>query len=228
MPNFFKAFRLKAGYLSLIPFLSLPGCLEDTSDIVNEEGVSAAKQSVVGESLFYGRTYRLQNGYNNWKGGYLDTRGAGCDSNVYCVSTASTFDRDSGSGTWLILSGNGKANGQAVLPGDDVYLVNQYGSKAYLDTRNSGCNDNALCVSVASSSNRDNGSGTWKLLPNTGTSTAITEGQSIHLLNGYQHFGGGFLDTRGAGCQSNLYCVSTSNMWNRDLEGTNDWKFFQQ
>jgi len=34
----------------------------------------------------------VQNGYANWTGGYLDVNGAGCQGNVYCVSTAVARD----------------------------------------------------------------------------------------------------------------------------------------
>lgn len=40
--------------------------------------------------LVYGQKYHLQNGYAGWTGGYLDTRGQGCEGNFYCVSTASS------------------------------------------------------------------------------------------------------------------------------------------
>jgi hypothetical protein len=178
-------------------------------------------------NLKYGSMYRIQNGYTNWKGGYLDTRGAGCEDNFLCVSTATSFDRDSGSGTWQILSATGKKVGDPVLANDLVYLQNQYGGKGgYLDTRGAGCESNLLCVSTATISNRDNGSGTWRIITDS-PGGEVQEGETVHLLNGYNDWTGGFLDTRGAGCEDNLYCVSTSVNWNRD-QGSTHWRFHEQ
>ncbi len=178
-------------------------------------------------SLRYGKRYRIQNGYGNWAGGYLDTRGAGCEGNLYCVSTATSFDRDSGSGTWIILSATGKTEGQPVLNNDQIYLVNQYGGKGgYLDTRGAGCEDNLYCVSTATSNNRDSGSGTWRIITDS-AGGEVQEDESVHLLNGYGDWKGGFLDTRGAGCEDNLYCVSTSVNWNRD-GGSTHWRLHEQ
>ncbi len=113
--------------------------------------------------------------------------------------------------------------------GHDVYLLNMHaGNGGYLDTAYSGCEGNNLCVSTAYSSKRDNGSGTWKILPNGSTSGAIREGQPLHLLNGYASFNAGFLDTRGQGCEGNWYCASTSLHWDRAGAGTAAWRFFAQ
>jgi hypothetical protein len=181
------------------------------------------------QPLVYGQTYSIQNSYQNWQGGYLDTRAAGCEGNFLCVSTATVPNRDNGSGTWKILSASGKAAGTPVSPGDDVYLLNMHqGNGGYLDTAYSGCDGNFFCVSTAYSSNRDNGSGTWKILPNGSTNGAIMEGQPLHLLNGYASNNVGFLDIMGGGCEGNLYCASTSLRWDRDGVGTASWRFFAQ
>ncbi len=174
-------------------------------------------------ALQYGVPYHIQDGVSSWKGGYLDTRGAGCEGNRLCVSTASTSTRDGKSGTWIIRSKTGKTEG-AVLCNDDVYLENQYNDGGYLDTRGSGCQDNAYCVSTAIGTDRDAGSGTWRLIPDSCPSGTIPTNEPVHLLNGYRGFNGGFLDVRGSGCEGNLFCVSTTSPWNRD-NGSTVWRF---
>jgi ribosomal protein S27E len=185
---------------------------------------SQERNGQMADALIYGSRYSILNGYGNWTGGFLDTRGSGCEDNVYCVSTASTPLRDGHSGLWVIKSATGKPDGTPVNCNDKVYLVNQYGSPTYLDTRGSGCQDNALCVSTATTANRDSGSGTWLIIPDQCETGTIPEGTPVRLLNGFANFSGGFLDTRGAGCQDNLYCVSTSANYNRD-SGSTMWKF---
>jgi hypothetical protein len=186
-------------------------------------------QASAGQPLVYGQTYSIQSSYQNGKGGFLDTRAAGCESNFLCVSTASVPNRDYGSGTWKLLSASGKAAGTPVSAGDDVYLLNMHaGFGGYLDVAYGGCEGNNFCVSTAYSSNRDQGSGTWKILPNGSTSGTIVEGQPLHLLNGYAAFNAGFLDVRGQGCEENLYCASTSLYWDREAAGSAAWLFLAQ
>lgn len=177
--------------------------------------------------LKYGQTYKIVNGYDNWQGGYLDTRGRNCSENMLCVSTANSPNRDNGSGTWKILSKTGKKG--AVKSLDDVYFQNQYaqGNGGYLDTRGRGCSENLLCVSTANSTNRDSGSGTWKIIPKFKSSGSISEGQPVHILNGYGNWQGGYLDTRGRGCSENLLCVSTAAGSDRD-SNSGTWKFVKQ
>ena len=185
------------------------------------------------ESIVYGASYHLQNGYENWSGGYLDTRGAGCADNALCVSTAESDERQNHSGTWLILSATGKAVGEPVLPGDRIYLANRYPRDfsgdsnlvpesfgGFLDTRGRGCADNQLCVSTSWNHDRDWGSGTWTVVANA---NVLREGQTFNLLNGYDNSNGGYLDTRGRDCQDNLLCVSTSGSADRD-SGCGSWR----
>ena len=54
-------------------------------------------------NLVYGQTYAILNGYASFTGGYLDVCGSGCEGNKLCVSTATTKNRDNGSGTWKFL-----------------------------------------------------------------------------------------------------------------------------
>jgi len=176
--------------------------------------------------LVYGKVrYSIQNGYAKWAGGYLDVRGAGCQDNVYCVSTATTPLRDRHSGLWVIKSAEHKPDGSPVNCNDKIFLVNQYSDPGtFLDARGSGCQSNKLCVSTANTSDRDNGSGTWLIIPDQCHTGTIAEGMTVRLLNGFADFAGGFLDVRGSGCQDNLFCVSTSENYNRD-NGSTTWKF---
>jgi hypothetical protein len=196
-------------------------------------GVFSQAETTTNRPLKYGDMVHILNGYNNWNGGYLDTCNTGCQGNFLCVDTYHIYDRAQGSGTWKIQSANGKKDGEYVLPCDNIYLLNQYpyyttGNGGYLDTRGTGCQGNYLCVSTATSNNRDNGSGTWKIIPdrihlNPDSCCYIYSGQVVHLLNGYNGFLGGFLDTRGSLGGGN-YNVSTCEGWNRDKENTSCWQ----
>jgi hypothetical protein len=173
-------------------------------------------------SLIYGTDYHIQNGYNNWSGGWLDTRGEGCESNLLCVSTATSNERAGFSGTWKILSATGKSTGDPVMVNDIIYLQNQYPADpdvlgGWLDTRGEECESNLLCVSTAKVTNRFSGSGSWRILTDAGGGE-VQLGSVVHLMNGYNEWQGGWLDTRGGGCESNLLCVSTSANWNREWE----------
>jgi hypothetical protein len=207
-----------------------PVDIEDRGDV--EETIAAHEQAVERAPLRYGSIYHLQNGYNGWGGGYLDTRAAGCSDNALCVSTASSDNRDTRSGSWRLISADGKAYGEPVRSGDRVHLANMYPRNysgdsnlepgvfgGFLDTRGRGCADNALCVSTSWSHNRDSGSGLWII---ESSADVVTEGQSIRLRNDYRG-GGGYLDTRGRGCQDNMLCVSTSNSADRD-SGSGSWR----
>jgi hypothetical protein len=183
--------------------------------------------------LRYGEIYTIQNGWNNWRGGYLDVRGGGCEGNALCVSTARSDNRDGDSGAWMIVSAESKAIGTVVRPGDKVYLKNQYRYGAddlppyalfggYLDTRGAGCEDNALCVSTSLQHNRDANSATWTV---EGARYNVYLGQGLKLRNNYVFQNTTtYLDTRGGGCDDNLLCVSASFSPNRD-GGTGTWRF---
>ncbi|MXN92346.1 hypothetical protein GR160_14045 [Flavobacterium sp. Sd200] len=201
---------------------------------VNPEVV--AQDASLTQGIKYGDIIYLQNGWNNYAGGFLDTRGYQKDfektGNHLCVSTALSENRDKGSGSWKVLSASGKAIGTNVLIGDDVYLVNQWnnGNGGYLDTRGYQKDfektGNHLCVSTATSQNRDSGSGTWKIIgKNNGT--PLKDSSEVYLKNGWNKFNGGYLDTRGYQKDfektGNHLCVSTAISENRD-KGSGTWK----
>ena len=182
-------------------------------------------------NLTYGSTYRIQNGAAGWNESYLDTRGEGCEDNFLCVSTSTSFDRSPGSGTWLILSATEKNEGEPVLSGDLIYLQNQAGGSepykgGYLDTRGYSGGGNLLDVSTSISQDRAPGSGTWRIIKDSSGGN-VEEDDSVHLWNAWSDFGGGFLDTRGEGCESNFNCVSTHVGWDR-AEGSTHWRFQKQ
>ncbi|MBK8565119.1 MAG: hypothetical protein IPN76_17715 [Saprospiraceae bacterium] len=194
--------------------------------------------SAQNSTLVYGDVIFLQNGWSQYMGGYLDTRGYQKDyektGNFLCVSTAEVKNRAEGTGSWKIMSATGKKEGSPVLANDDVYLFNQWnGNGGYLDTKGYQKDfektGNHLCVSTATSNNRDIGSGTWKILSATGSAagTPITENVEIHLQNGWNNFSGGYLDTRGYQKEyektGNYLCVSTATDKNRS-DGSGTWK----
>lgn len=115
--------------------------------------------------------------------------------------------------------------------GSTYALKNGYNSftGGFLDTNGAGCEGNKLCVSTASSRDRGNGTGTWKILSATGKTegTQVLYGDTIYLFNLYNG-DGGYLDTNGAGCEGNLYCVSTAASPDRANVGTGTWKILAQ
>ncbi|MET0014722.1 MAG: hypothetical protein ABW088_13815 [Sedimenticola sp.] len=185
--------------------------------------------------LIYGKRYHIRNWYDckSEGGGYLDTRGNGCEENELCVSTSSNRNRDAGSGIWKILPFDEESSliGYPVRFGDRIILENQYGDKSYLDTRGNGCEDNKLCVSTSSNSNRDAGSGGWSLWPpnnDNGTDyphRILYEKEPLNIEN--QYGDGSWLDTRGDGCEGNKLCVSSSSSRNRD-GGSGKWSFIHK
>lgn len=190
------------------------------------------------QTLKYGDVIHLQNGWRNFEGGFLDTRGYQKHfektGNHLCVSTATDKNRDGGSGTWLIVSATGKAFGTPVLVGDDIHLENAWNKfqGGFLDTRgyqkDFEITGNHLCVSTALVKNRDNGSGVWKIvMPGKANGTPVANNDAVHLKNGWNKFNGGFLDACGFQKElektGNFLCVSTSTAQNRD-NGSGIWK----
>jgi hypothetical protein len=214
--------------LALVGVAASTGCsMDESTEGADEapEPVAEVGQASTAYILKYGNTLPIQNDYLSWAGGYLDTRASGCEDNYLCVSTADSSDRDQGSGGWTIESATGAAAGSPVLNGDLIHLQNAYlGNGGYLDVRGSGCEENLLCVSTSTSSDRDSGSGTWQILAVNGDIGTPVEGwQEVRFLNGYLNFTGGYLDTRASGCEENFLCVSTSATADRD-SGSTHWR----
>ena len=158
---------------------------------------------------------------------YLDTCGLStCPSGgVYDLQTSTSPNRDSGSGTWEIRSTYGF--GGPIKYGDKIHLINQYGSKSYLDT----CGDGTLegCngqynLQTSLSPNRDNGSGTWEISSKTCIGGPVRNGDNIYLINQYETKS--YLDTCSEystqGCNG-TYHLQTTTIPDRDV-GTSTWK----
>ncbi|MER7568762.1 hypothetical protein ABTZ93_38340 [Streptomyces sp. NPDC097941] len=181
--------------------------------------------------LKFGDQIHLQNGYNGWAGGYLDTNGHSSDGGAkYAVSTADSPTRAEGTGTWQILSATGKAVGANVVSGDLVHLRNLYGGDGgYLDTnghatadqKNSGAKYNVL---TSKDQDRAPGTGRWRLFAQASSpgDQHVRPGDVIHLWNTYGD-NGGFLETNGGGPGGGLYDVCTSAYYNR-AQNVGDWK----
>jgi hypothetical protein len=195
--------------------------------------VLGSTAAIAAVPLTYGNPYVIQNGYQSWAGGFLETREAGCEGNALCVSTSLFKGRDGESSTWVLLSADGKDNGKPVQRGDRVRLANKWpagnaGNPLYqpfggfLDTREGNCEENPLCVSTTWNDNRDSGSGIWTI---EGNSDTIYLGQVVYLRNNYNG-DGRFLDVRASGCEGNLLCVSASATSNRE-SGSGSWRFLK-
>ncbi|MFI6055314.1 hypothetical protein ACIBCO_35150 [Streptomyces violascens] len=181
--------------------------------------------------LKYGVQIHLQNGYNGWQGGYLDTINnsptAGLKHNV---RTADSPDRGKGTGTWEVISASGKAAGQPVLSGDLVHLRNLYaGDGGYLDTANHASaaqksGGGKYDVSTAESKDRTPGSGRWRIFAQTSTpgDQNVRAGDVVLLWNTYDD-NGGFLETNQNATDGDKLDVCTNAYYNR---GSNvaDWK----
>jgi hypothetical protein len=221
--------------LALVGSVAITGCAMSTGPDGKEDGADPVAEVAQASSttVIYGVVTVIKNGYPG--GGFLDVRDAGCQGNELCVSTSTGMNRDQNSGSWQILSAQGKPLWDQVLSGDMIYLENTYSSDGYtnggyLDARGSGCQENDLCVSTATSDDRDSGSGTWQIIAIGATGAPVAAGtpvaawQTVWLANQYEG-NGGYLDVRDAGCQGNDLCVSTSATQDRDTNSTH-WTIF--
>ncbi|MBX7053790.1 MAG: transcriptional regulator [Pyrinomonadaceae bacterium] len=148
-----------------------------------------------------GSVVNLQNRYPN-DGSYLDAWGMvwskpefrQVPTETMFVSTHNDPDRESGSGSWQIVSANGKADGEPLLVGDRVHLRNMYPDGGYLDA----CGwtehlpvfekfvDQTGAVFTTQAPNRDNGTGVWIIRSAAAEDGApILEGDSIAIESSY-------------------------------------------
>jgi hypothetical protein len=183
--------------------------------------------------LKYGDQVHLQNGYNDWKGGYLDTNGGSSAGGAkYGVSTADSATRGTGTGTWEILSATGKAAGTTVVSGDLIQLRNLYGGDGgYLDTNGHATTDQQSAgakYDVLTSKDKDrapgSGTGRWRVFAQASTPADqnIRPGDVIRLWNTYAD-NGGFLETNSGGPGGGKYDVCTNAYYNR-AQNVGDWK----
>lgn len=121
------------------------------------------------------------------------------------VSTHPNPNRENGSGSWKIVSANGKKDGETLVYGDKIHLQNMYSDAGFLDNcgwlkdmpvfRNF-VEDQKFAVFTTWSKDRDNGTGTWVIGSNTEfDGSLVLEGASISLENGFPD--GGYLDSYG-------------------------------
>ncbi|MFK4066443.1 hypothetical protein [Streptomyces sp. NPDC029674] len=182
--------------------------------------------------LKYGDHIHLQNGYNGWQGGYLDTNGhSAAGGGKYNVATADTPTRGKGTGTWEIASASGKSSGQPVVSGDLIYLRNLYGGDGgYLDTNGHASDAQKGAgakydVSTSQSKDRAAGTGRWRVFARTSSPADqnIRVGDVVHLWNTYGD-NGGFLETNDhSTLQGGKLDLCTNAYFNRSSDVA-DWK----
>jgi hypothetical protein len=187
--------------------------------------------------LKYGEKVHLLNGYAAWKGGYLDVydRLRGADGKKHGVFTAESHMRHDSSGTWLIESATGKADGTAVLSDDAIRLLSMFETNGgYLDTNGHAAAPELYNVSTADwEARRSEKTGhntlDWTVLGGT-AGTAIRAGDPINLRNEYNNSQGGFLDVcgtfQGQGGKTQGYNVYTTKSPDRD-SGSGYWQFLR-
>ncbi|MBK6748999.1 MAG: transcriptional regulator [Pyrinomonadaceae bacterium] len=148
-----------------------------------------------------GSIVNLQNRYPN-DGSYLDAWGSvwskpefrQVPTETMFVSTHIEPNRDSGSGSWQIVSANGKSVGETLVVGDRIHLRNMYPNAGYLDA----CGwtehlrafekfvDQTGAIFTTRSPNRDNGTGVWIIRSATqAEGSLILEGDSIAIESSY-------------------------------------------
>ena len=166
-----------------------------------------------------GSIVNLQNRYPN-DGGYLDAWGmvwskpefAALRTQTKFVSTHYNSNRDNGSGSWEILSANGKSNGESLVVGDRIHLKNRFPNAGYLDA----CGwvehlpvfkdfpDQTGVVFTTKSPDRDNGTGVWIVRSAVESDgNPVLEGDSIGIESSFsiddkgKFRRGGFLSVAG-------------------------------
>lgn len=153
------------------------------------------------QQINIGSIVHLQNRYPN-DGSYLDAWGAvwskpefrQVPTETMFVSTHYNPDRDNGSGSWEIVSADGKSSGEPLAVGDRIHLKNMYPNAGYLDACGwvehlrvfENYSDQSGAVFTTRSPNRDNGTGIWIIRSATGEDgTSVLEGDSIAIESSY-------------------------------------------
>lgn len=166
-----------------------------------EKSRATAVSNRKGKQISIGSIVHLQNRYPN-DGSYLDAWGmvwsnpefSKAPTETMFVSTHKNPNRDDGSGSWEIVSANGKSNGEPLAVGDRIHLKNMYPNAGYLDA----CGwvehlpvfekflDQTGAVFTTRSPNRDNGTGIWIIRSADGEDgTPVLEGDSIAIESSY-------------------------------------------
>jgi hypothetical protein len=173
---------------------------------------------------------------------YLETRGRvmdkpqfkGVSENVF-VSTHTSPDRDKGSGSWKIVSAANKKDGETLVYGDKIHLLNMYSGAGYLDVWSQKIpafdwvdpNHADVMTFTSTSKNRENGSGTWTVSGGA-NNTQVKENDTIRLESSrmpkhYLHTAGNVTDKRGPFQE---YAGNVFMVWVSDhaVGGTDKWK----
>ncbi|AYA42200.1 hypothetical protein HZS38_17965 [Xenorhabdus nematophila] len=175
--------------------------------------------------ILYGDVLHIKNEYGN--GSYLDTYGhANSLGEKYNVVTSVSPNRDTGSGSWQILSAEGKSLGTAVCSSDIVFLLNSYlNNGGYLRVSGNAPSPELYNVYTADRPIYSLDTAIWHLFSDTTHEFdgKVREGNIIRLLNNFNQIQGGFLDT----CWTSehpgtIYKVYTSLLSNRD-SGSGIW-----
>ena len=188
--------------------------------------------------LRYGGDYRFKNGWDDWKGGYLD--GNPENQTVYtgAYNQRNDYRVDGTSSMWRILpwadseeqlkSVSQTKKNQPVLTNDVIYLKSA--GIRYLDTAGRGCNDNLLCTSL--SRNLPPNTGGWRIRINdSDEAVEIGDWVGLHLQCGRDDWSGGYLATRGyaqgknwSGSVPLVLSVSTHERWDGGDDRSATWR----
>lgn len=127
----------------------------------------------------------------------------------------------------LLTAGIAPVSGRSSIPVAELHPMEGFTSAPWtLDTcGHADCGGNKYLVSTSPAKDRAAGTGRWRVFAESSspTDSKVREGDLVHLLNGYDDWNGGFLDTCGGGPTGGKYGVSTSGYINRS-EGTGTWK----
>ncbi len=177
----------------------------------------------------YGDSVRLKNGWNDWRGGYLD-------ANIHSQSVATANynqhldpQADGLGSVWVIESAAQKKVGEPVLTNDAIYLRSR--GLGYLGTGDRGCNDNLHCSTLTLDRPATAGRWRFQLSPDPDEAVEIAPRMFLHLQNDRDGWTGGYLDTRGPAKGTNatgtvplILSVSTRDGWHGvDSPQTTEW-----
>jgi len=192
-------------------------------------------------TLKYGGRYNVQNQYADRNGnkGYLDVYGgfkAGGHQG-WGVTTAKSSNRDSGTGSWRVLSQNGtKKAGDPVCSNDLILLQNQYTGGAVTYLMQYGLTDDpkkgVLEVKAGGDAKTGDNATIWKVIcDGKEPGTELSSQDVVHLENQYlisnsSYSGYTYLDTYGSATETDfLFDVYTNKSPDRAKQGTGSWVF---
>ncbi|CDL81747.1 hypothetical protein [Xenorhabdus szentirmaii] len=177
------------------------------------------------EVILYGDILHIKNRYES--GSYLDIYGHATSlGEKYNVVTSASPNRDTGTGSWQILSAEGKKSGEEVYSGDRIFLFNLYQNNGgYLRVSGNAPSPELYNVYTADRSLHTFDTSIWHIFSETTQEFdgKIREENTIRLLNNFNNTHGGFLDTCWISEHSDaLYKVYTSLLSNRN-NGSGTW-----